>query len=433
MNNEPQELPIQVEIKQFISATLLSNSMERIIRIKTNSRFNIKASYLNQLVQYEKISFEDVLSEEAPSSKLKITGGLKFNLSNMLKVILPTTPINSFSPLLELITGGILPELAVNWEKEFRPIIKMLNPRRKSYKDYKKLKKVIIVENYNKLSDKEYSLLGLLINFIQAKKLRDTGLIIQYIDLDENRKEDCYSNIIWKQCDISEDDLQFIDKRESGYGTHVVSLTRHLGIEFFRKYSEAIAKSAQAADADVEMLTQKIIDIMLSTLKDGSLDRSQLDIFLYQCSLFLNTFTKFDIEDAMEPSMFDYIIPAVNTKVLGRKKENTYQFMEEVIKNFFYNRAKETLKSPIIEKIYHYINKNYPQEYFYLAELQQQFNRNTEDTISSYIVAYYYAKKEGLDEQRLQIVLKMKKMKLELFMLVHWKRQENITSINRTN
>ncbi|NMI07367.1 hypothetical protein HF638_25575 [Paenibacillus sp. SZ31] len=402
------ELPVQKEIKSFVTEALSSNRTSNIIGIITNSRFDIKASYSSQLDGYNQIEFKEMLGMIPATAKLKISGGIKLDF---LKIFQSTFSLvnGGVSPLaldLKEITG-VTPEIAVNWEKEFNPVINYLKPRKKSYKKYKKTKRIIVVEDYLALTRQEQSLLKLIVSYVQSKKINDTIVVIQFIDLKSN--ESNFSNITSRHFDITEVDLQSVFQKNTNYGEHVVSLTKSLGIDFFQEYREIIIQSNQIELENVEKIIKKIIDETLSTSSDNPDYRKQLDLFLYQCSLFMIQFTKFDIEDGIDPSMLEFIAPAMSAKLIGKTEENKYSFLEVAIRNYFHNEAKNTLQSPVIERIYAYLNKLYPHEYFYLAELQQQFSRNKDDVTSAYIVAYYFSKKEGMETQLNQIVSVMLK------------------------
>jgi hypothetical protein len=393
-------MPIEKRIIHYINNFIQENMNTRIVKITTNSNISLLGYYQAELHSYEIITFSDLSSNKYTDNNLKFSGGTTFSLLPLKDIVSMLAPT---SVLLTVLSTIIPSTTAINYQKQFKPIINGLKVNRTKAKTYKKMTRIIIVEDYNKLSDKEFDLLKTISYFIQAKQLLNIGIIIQCSE--EEKWDTSLMDIPSENFDITMEDLNFLTSNEIIFKPYVLQLAQKLGIPFFEKYSDIIIRSIQASDEDYDTMLQKIVDKMLAiSHQQSQIDQGELDNFLKYCSLFINSFTKFDIEDVFDEKSLNFLNPALQAKVLDNQQEDTYLFMEEAIKLFFYNRARREVPSQIVGKLYKHINKNYPYEYIYLAHLVEMFSRDREEIISAYIVAYCYTKKEGLFQQRLQLL-----------------------------
>ncbi|WP_411349779.1 hypothetical protein [Paenibacillus sp. WLX2291] len=397
-------LPIKNKIRKNIKE-YINNDENRVLRIKTSSNINLKDMYMPILIEKYKILDIKYLYKEVNSDK-KHSGNVTISSQPLIQ-FLGTISAGAMSYFSKVPTDHILtvikliiPErLSINYEKKFTPILNGLNLKKEPALKYLNLKRIIIVEDYYSLENSEKDLLKLICYFIEKKYLIDLGIIIHYPNvLDWDDDFDRFSESIH---DISVNDLNYIIKDpEVVFEPYVLELTKQMGLKFFKSYSDVIIKNMQKEESNLDFMIKSIIEKMLSVLEQDQNHIKELRNFFECCSLFTNYFKKYDIEEALELENLEYLASAQDSKMISEDK-GSYKFTELKIREFFFENAKKRIPSTVIEKMYVYIYKNYPNEYLHLARLIECFSRKENEVISAYIVAYYFSRKESLFSQRI--------------------------------
>ena len=383
----------------------LRNQNERILNIQYDNCFklilNFKFELLNTL-KYQIINFDELIDNTSTHNDkpLPIIQELFSKLLSWYFSSLIGSLYLGADLLLELAYTLFKYKLS---QRETELILGNLKPYHKKRKEYKKVKKIIIVRDINALNDDQTNLLNFIEYLIHEKYICNALLIktsslpfedINYkfiLDLNEIRT-------IFKFTLINKNNIEIF---------------KNLDIDFFPMFYACLQNNKALSN---EELFKKIIFNIITNSKT-KIAKQDLYNFFKLCSYLFPFFSQRDLENNFNKLLSNivlYLNDGKKTNIL-ESTDKGYYFTEIYIRNFFLNGVPNMLDSTQKDNLYKYLQTTYPTQYFNLAIASIKLNQPTSEIYSRILIAYYYKDELANDEKSILIKQINKEYNTKLF------------------
>lgn len=314
------------------------------------------------------------------------------------------------SPIVAIISGIITLLASINLQSSANSIVNsVISSNSKNFYAFKydlgysklhfkfrKIKRIVLVENFDSLGKEDLKKLEQLIQFIRDKKINRVLLVIATKHKSTNFINKLFEDDEIPLFQLTKDDVFFFSKNIYKSNLEIddsdLDLIKALGLDFFVKYYSDIVNFSNKKN--IENFFTKVEAILMKILEESNINQeteNEVKMLLNFVSIYDKYFTRIDIANFNNNQLkCNNVDIAKDMSILRETPEKGFYFNKEIFKKYYFeNYTKYLSPTPII--IYKYLKNEKPFEYLAIIKLYL-IDRNICDriTINSYIIKTYY-------------------------------------------
>lgn len=284
-----------------------------------------------------------------------------------------------------LMGADLLIELAYNYyeyqisSREIKAIQGQLTPSHKKHKKYRRIKRIIIIKNYDELNEQQLIFLNFIEYLINEKYIHNT-LMIKF---SQNHFQNTYSLIL--------------EKNEINHLLNTTLITNN-NIQLFKNLSiEYFPVLLSVIDESSNIQKHKIFEkVIFNIIKNSTYYIPQEEIynFLKLCSYLFPHFNQKDIEINFSQFISNIVLclnEAEKTTIISHT-QNYYFYTQTYIRTFFDNEVQNILTITQKDCLYQYLTKTYYNQYYNIVLASIKLDQNINEIHSNIFITLYYKK-----------------------------------------
>lgn len=390
----------QLQFKEYILNEIKKDS--RVIAFSTDGHFGADYTLNNISKKIKMISFADAISQDIVPTVKRVVG-----LGAAAGGAAAT------------IAGGIAIQAALNAAVTYA----IPNKDRKgtSFKyffgyspcnrKYRGVKKIIYLDDFDKLTEEEIAKFILIKKLIENKKLPRTVLVVSaYIDKSRRLNRILEVEDI-QHFSLTKEDVQFFLKQQTNenleFKDEDLSLIKSLGLPFLFNYYQDLLDFATQKDISNNLRKTKFfIQRILDEANIDATTKDNINALLYFVSVFHNYFSRLQVANYSNNALqCTYLRNAANLSIIRNIEDELYTFNYKIFREFYFDEYKSIL-TPTPEDIFNYISKTFPMEYITLLRViaVDPSICHAETRLALLIKSYFFACKFGCANDRMYVL-----------------------------
>lgn len=387
MMKDRNNIPTLLKLKDILE-TLKDNS-PRFVYIKYSHTFhNVIFTKIQDLnLQYTTIKFSDIADEKLETHPFKTKRIPEF-IIRIFQYIIELFPIVA---LIDLLANIAFDKFNYYLKKsDYHKIKSVLGIRKKPGK-YKKLNKIIIVEEVQNLKTDNIQYMQFLGYLAKAGYLPNTALLIFCDKMYDTGFQ--FTNAIEYDLEFTAEDFKEYtgETLESKY---LLEIIESLGLE----YVDTLQTIFKSGVTQQYKLMESIVNQLIENIGYNS-DIYNLNKFLVICSYLFDEFKFSDLKEIDEKVITNYqsMLPvSLKAKILRNSETILYTFTEKSFKEYFINIPSIQISREDAINIIDYLKEQYPERYVDLALVSKFMPLKSSEKLSYFIMAYYHRKMQNM-------------------------------------